>query len=164
MSWVDESKAWARAWAEVPEPIVIVVKRDGTVYFEGKRSDLQVNYGNDIATLADGTPVIVREPLPGGDYRLHAVYNPQGVEDYREQIFEAALKDTKAHKWDSYYAKKAGMTVKDWLAQKETGANQFIEQAAQPRTLAQIKSVEAKQRLQAIIARTYADYLRTEGK
>jgi hypothetical protein len=121
MSWVDENKAWARAWAEVPEPIEIVVKRDGTVYFEGQRSDLQVNYSNDIATLADGTPVIVREPLPGGEYRMHSVYNPASIEEYREQIFETALKDIKAHKWDGYYAKKVGLSVDEYLAQKAAG-------------------------------------------
>jgi hypothetical protein len=120
MSWVDENKAWARAWAEVPEPIQIVVKRDGTVYFEGQRSDMQVNYGDDIA-FANGTPVIVLEPLPGGQYKMHPVYNPAGIEDYREQIFEAALKDIKAHKWDSFHAKKVGLTIAEYNAQKEAG-------------------------------------------
>ena len=107
-----------------------MVKRDGTVYFEGQRSDIQVDYGDDIA-FANGVPVIVRQPLPGGQYRMHPVYNPAGIEEYREQIFEAALKDTKAHKWDSYYAKKAGITVEEYNAQKEAGVKNPAPQVIQ---------------------------------
>jgi hypothetical protein len=162
MSWVDEEKAWAT----VPDAITIVVDKMERVYFEGeRRDDIRPTLHSDVA-LFNGAPVIILHPVGGakGGYVEHPVYNTGGVGQWQDEQFEIALKNIKAHKWDSYYAKKAGMTVKDWLAQKETGANQFIEQAAQPRTLAQIKSVEAKQRLQAIIARAYAAYLRTEGK
>lgn len=162
MSIFDEEKAWAT----VPDAITIVVDKMERVYFEGERQDdIRPTLHSDVA-LFNGAPVIILHPVGGakGGYVEHPVYNRAGVGQWQDEQFEIALKNIKAHKWDSYYAKKAGMTVKDWLAQKETGANQFIEQAAQPRTLAQIKSAEAKQRLQATIARAYADYLRIEGK
>jgi len=119
MSWVDEEKAWAT----VPDSITIVVDKMDRVYFEGeRRDDIQPTLQSDVA-LFNGAPVIILHPVGGaeGGYVEHPVYNAAGVARWQDEQFETALKNIKAHKWDSFYAKKVGLTIAEYNAQKEAG-------------------------------------------
>jgi hypothetical protein len=93
----DEVTALEMAWEQVPVPVQIVVKRDGTVYFDGQMSTTPVEYDDELATF-DGQPCVIIEPLPDG-YRWHPVYNPDGVDAAREACFQNALDDIKKQKW-----------------------------------------------------------------
>jgi hypothetical protein len=94
----DEVTASELAWEQVPDPVQIVVKRDGTVYCEGQMSTTPVEYGDELATF-DGQPCVILEPLPSGQYRWHEVYNPDGVDAAREACFQNVLDDIKKQKW-----------------------------------------------------------------
>jgi hypothetical protein len=129
MSWADEEKAWAT----VPDAITIVVDKMERVYFEGeRRDDIRPTLHSDVA-LFNGAPVIILHPVGGakGGYVEHPVYNTGGVGQWQDEQFEIALKNIKAHKWDSYYAKKAGITVEEYNAQKEAGVKNPAPQVIQ---------------------------------
>jgi hypothetical protein len=108
----DGIKAYEQAWSEVPEPIRVVVKRDGTVYYEGQQTNLEIYYGDQIATLADGTPVIVLHPQPNGRYEIDGLYNEENIDTYREERYEAAYRQIRAHKWDEWKAQQQAQQPK----------------------------------------------------
>src|SRR5580700_10736170 len=86
LNWFDEIKAWER----VPDFVTLVVKRDGTIWDYGlPRYDLHITYFDNVALLADGTPVVIKIPVPGG-YVYHSVYNETNVRAWQEEQFEIA--------------------------------------------------------------------------
>jgi hypothetical protein len=120
MSIFDEEKAWA----QVPDAVTLVIDRQGRVYHEKeRRDDLYPTFYDDVALTPAGEPCIIFEPVGGanGGYREHPIYNAQGVAAWQDAQFAPIYKNIRLHKWDSYYAKKAGLTVKEWLAQKAAG-------------------------------------------
>ena len=94
----DGIKAFAVAWNSVPEPIHVVATREGQLYYDGQPTDIRLDFSDGLA-WAGSTPVVVLEPLPGGNYRWHDSFNPEAVADYRNEVFELTLQDIKRAKW-----------------------------------------------------------------
>lgn len=92
----NEIEATERAWTIVPEAVEMLLAEHGTqLYFNGQLTTANVNVGEDVALLADGTPVVLRVAQGHNDFPWHEIYNPDGVDAYREEIFQreyAAIK------------------------------------------------------------------------
>ena len=100
----DDVLAEQRAWIICPPPVEMLLAEHGTqLWFNGQVIPISsVNFGEDVALISDGTPVVIHVAKGHGVFPWHEIYNPDGVEAHRQAIYEnelAAIHDEKPSRY-----------------------------------------------------------------